>query len=64
MQAIDHPITTTPTGSRPRPYVPSRFFMSHVVNPITLWLGGPTLTVRGRRTGRPIRRRGSSRTTT
>ncbi|MFI5254916.1 MAG: nitroreductase family deazaflavin-dependent oxidoreductase, partial [Candidatus Limnocylindrales bacterium] len=27
----------------------------HVVNPITLWLGGPTLTVRGRRTGRPIR---------
>jgi deazaflavin-dependent oxidoreductase (nitroreductase family) len=37
------------------PYVPSRFFMSHVVNPLTLWLGGPTLTVRGRRTGRPIR---------
>ncbi len=35
--------------------MPSRFFMSHVVNPITLWLGGPTLTVRGRRTGRPIR---------
>lgn len=29
--------------------------MSHVVNPITTWLGGPTLTVIGRRTGRPIR---------
>ena len=29
--------------------------MRRVVNPITLWLGGPTLTVRGRRTGRPIR---------
>jgi deazaflavin-dependent oxidoreductase (nitroreductase family) len=29
--------------------------MSNVVNPITLWLGGPTLTVRGRRSGRPIR---------
>jgi deazaflavin-dependent oxidoreductase (nitroreductase family) len=41
--------------TRPRPYVPSRFFMSRVVNPITLWLGGPTLTVRGRRSGRPIR---------
>ena len=39
----------------PRPYVPSRFFMRTVVNPITRWLGGPTLTVRGRRTGRPIR---------
>lgn len=42
-------------GVQPRPYVPSRFFMRNVVNPITRWLGGPTLTVRGRRTGRPIR---------
>ena len=40
--------------SNPRPYVPSGFFMSHVVNPITLRLGGPTLTVVGRRTGRTI----------
>jgi deazaflavin-dependent oxidoreductase (nitroreductase family) len=45
----------TTNESRPRPYVPSRFFMSHVVNPVTLLLGGPTLTVRGRRTGRPVR---------
>jgi deazaflavin-dependent oxidoreductase (nitroreductase family) len=28
--------------------------MSHVVNPLTVRLGGPTLTVRGRRSGRPI----------
>jgi len=45
---------TTNTGTQ-GPYVPSRLFMSHVVNPITLWLGGPTLTVRGRRSGRPVR---------
>ena len=38
----------------PRPYVPPRLFMSAVVNPIMVWLGGPTLTVRGRCTGRPI----------
>ena len=53
MQQIDDPMPTKEPG--PRPYVPSRFFMSRVVNPITLLLGGPTLTVRGRRTGRPIR---------
>jgi deazaflavin-dependent oxidoreductase (nitroreductase family) len=47
--------TITTLESSPRPYVPSRFFMRHVVNPITLRLGGPTLTVRGRRTGRPVR---------
>jgi len=29
--------------------------MSHVVNPLTTWLGGPTLTIAGRRSGRPIR---------
>jgi deazaflavin-dependent oxidoreductase (nitroreductase family) len=40
--------------TNPHPYVPSGFFMSHVVNPITLRLGGPTLTVVGRRSGRPI----------
>ena len=38
----------------PRPYVPPRLFMSAVVNPIMVWLGGPTLTVRGRCTGRLI----------
>ena len=53
MSHIDDSLTTT--EPRPRPYVPSRFFMSHVVNPITLLLGGPTLTVRGRRSGRSIR---------
>ena len=53
MSQIDDSMTTNET--RPRPYVPSRFFMSHVVNPITLLLRGPTLTVRGRRSGRPIR---------
>jgi deazaflavin-dependent oxidoreductase (nitroreductase family) len=53
MPQIDDPVPAK--ASPPRPYVPSRFFMSRVVNPITLWLGGPTLTVRGRRTGRPIR---------
>jgi deazaflavin-dependent oxidoreductase (nitroreductase family) len=29
--------------------------MAHVVNPLTAWAGGPLLTVRGRRSGRPIR---------
>jgi deazaflavin-dependent oxidoreductase (nitroreductase family) len=36
-------------------YVPSGFFMSHLVNPITVWIGGPVLVIRGRRSGRPIR---------
>jgi deazaflavin-dependent oxidoreductase (nitroreductase family) len=53
MSLVDDPMNPAETG--PRPYVPSRFFMRHVVNPITGWLGGSTLTVRGRRTGRPIR---------
>jgi deazaflavin-dependent oxidoreductase (nitroreductase family) len=35
-------------------YVPSGFFMRRVVNPITVWLGGPTLIVLGRRSGREI----------
>ncbi len=55
MQQTDDRVTTAPTEPRQRPYIPSRFFMAHVVNPITVWLGGPTLTVTGRRTGRPIR---------
>lgn len=45
---------TTPETRSPE-YVPSRFFMRPIVNPLMLWLGGPTLTVRGRHTGRPIR---------
>ena len=53
MSLADDPMR--PAEAASRPYVPSRFFMARVVNPITLWLGGPTLTVRGRRTGRPIR---------
>ncbi len=44
---------TSPTS--PRPYHRSSFLMRHLVNPITLWLGGPTLIVRGRHSGRPIR---------
>ena len=53
MPQIDDSMPAKESG--PRPYVPSGFFMSRVVNPITLWLGGPTLIVRGRRTGRPVR---------
>jgi deazaflavin-dependent oxidoreductase (nitroreductase family) len=53
MSLTDDPIR--PAEAASRRYVPSRFFMARVVNPITLWLGGPTLTVCGRRTGRPIR---------
>ncbi len=37
-----------------RPYVPSQFFIPFVVDPISLMLGGPSLTVRGRRSGRAI----------
>ena len=37
-----------------RRYVPSGFVMRRIVNPITLLLGGPSLVVRGRRSGRPI----------
>lgn len=40
------------THPRQHPYVPSGFVMSHVVNPIIIRFGGPTLTVAGRRTGR------------
>jgi deazaflavin-dependent oxidoreductase (nitroreductase family) len=38
----------------PHPYVPSGFVIRHLVNPLTVRLGGPTLTVVGRRSGRPI----------
>ena len=53
MHQIDD--SPTPNDGGPRSYVPSRFFMRRVVNPVTLWLGGPSLTVRGRTSGRPIR---------
>jgi len=36
-------------------YVPSGFVMRHVVNPLTAALGGPTIVVRGRRSGRLVR---------
>jgi deazaflavin-dependent oxidoreductase (nitroreductase family) len=42
------------TDPKQHPYVPSGFVMRHMVNPITIRLGGPTLTVAGRRSGRPI----------
>jgi deazaflavin-dependent oxidoreductase (nitroreductase family) len=48
-------IMSSTDAPRPPPYVRSSFLMRHVVNPITLWLGGPTLVVGGRRSGRPIR---------
>ena len=38
----------------PHSYVPSGFVIRHLVNPLTVRLGGPTLTVVGRRSGRPI----------
>ena len=37
----------------PPSYLPSGFVMRRIVNPITILLGGPTLVVRGRRSGRP-----------
>ena len=42
------------TGPAQRPYVPSGVVMRRIVNPITVLLGGPTLVVPGRRSGRPI----------
>jgi deazaflavin-dependent oxidoreductase (nitroreductase family) len=41
-----------PTGARR--YVRSSFAMRRVINPLTILLGGPTLVVRGRRSGRPV----------
>jgi deazaflavin-dependent oxidoreductase (nitroreductase family) len=38
----------------PKRYVPAGALMKNVVNPLTVWLGGPTLTVRGRKSGRLI----------
>jgi deazaflavin-dependent oxidoreductase (nitroreductase family) len=40
--------------ARPFRYHRSSFVMRRIVNPLTIRLGGPTLTVRGRRSGRPI----------
>ena len=44
-------INTNTTAS---PYVPPDFFMARVVNPVLRFIGAPTLTVRGRRSGLPI----------
>ena len=38
----------------PPAFIPSGFVMRHIVNPITVRLGGPALVVRGRRSGRLI----------
>jgi deazaflavin-dependent oxidoreductase (nitroreductase family) len=44
----------TEMKSAPPDYVHPGFFMAHVVNPILKFVGAPTLTVRGRRSGLPI----------
>jgi deazaflavin-dependent oxidoreductase (nitroreductase family) len=44
-------INTNTTAS---PYVPPDFFMARVVNPVLRFIGAPTLTVRGRRSGLPV----------
>jgi len=44
----------TKTDPKPHAYIPSGFVMRHVVNPLTIRLGGPTLIVPGRRSGRLI----------
>jgi deazaflavin-dependent oxidoreductase (nitroreductase family) len=41
--------TSAPTG-----YVHPTFVMAHIVNPVLKFIGSPTLTVRGRRSGLPI----------
>jgi hypothetical protein len=41
--------TSAPTG-----YVHPTFVMAHTVNPVLKFIGSPTLTVRGRRSGLPI----------
>lgn len=45
----------TSTSSQRPAYVPSGWVMRYLVNPITVGLGGPTLVVRGRGSGRAIR---------
>jgi deazaflavin-dependent oxidoreductase (nitroreductase family) len=51
---------TSPTRQAPQAngtppaFIPSGFVMRHIVNPITVRLGGPALVVRGRRSGRLI----------
>jgi F420H(2)-dependent quinone reductase len=49
------PTVPDPAPAAARPYVRSSFLMSRVVNPITIALGGATLVIRGRRSGRHIR---------
>ncbi len=45
----------TENGPASPRYMPPSFVMRHVVNPLTAVLGGPTIVVRGRRSGRLIR---------
>jgi deazaflavin-dependent oxidoreductase (nitroreductase family) len=42
------------TSTAPPNYVPPGFVMAHIVNPVLKFIGAPTLTVRGRRSGLPI----------
>ena len=44
----------TKKKSVPPDYVHPGFLMAHVVNPVVKFLGAPTLTVSGRRTGLPV----------
>jgi deazaflavin-dependent oxidoreductase (nitroreductase family) len=46
---VDMSSTSAPTG-----YVHPTFVMAHIVNPVLKFIGSPTLTVRGRRSGLPI----------
>jgi len=45
----------TPDRPEPARDVPSGFVMRRIVNPISLALGAPSVVVRGRTSGRPIR---------
>lgn len=42
------------TAPAPTEYVHPTFVMAHIVNPVLKFIGSPTLTVRGRRSGLPI----------
>jgi deazaflavin-dependent oxidoreductase (nitroreductase family) len=42
------------TSTAPPNYVQPGFVMAHIVNPVLKFIGAPTLTVRGRRSGLPI----------
>jgi deazaflavin-dependent oxidoreductase (nitroreductase family) len=48
-QEVDMSSASAPTG-----YVHPTFVMAYIVNPVLKFIGSPTLTVRGRRSGLPI----------